>query len=129
MKKVSTISRYLLGLMFLLAGITGLLNLAPPPKDMPEALMTFMNGMMAAKYFFPLLKGTETICGLFLLFGIAPALMLVILAPICLNIFLVHAFLTPGIQNLLVPLLILVLFGLAVVNYWHVYRPLFQRKP
>ncbi len=128
MKKASTISRYLLGLMFFAAGLTGLLNLAPPPKDMPEAMMTFMGGMMAAKYFFPLLKLTETICGLLLLAGVAPALMLLILAPITINIFFVHAFLTPGIGNLVVPMVIIVLHALASVNYWPVFAPLLKRN-
>lgn len=64
LKKVSTVSRYLLGLVFFLSGIVGLLNLVPPPADLPPALMEFMKGIMAAKYFFPLLKGTEMICGL-----------------------------------------------------------------
>lgn len=128
LKKASTISRYLLGLIFFLSGIAGLLNLIPPPANLPEAMMTFMSGMMAAKYFFPLLKLTETICGIFLIVGIAPALILLILAPITIHIFFVHAFLTPGIENLIVPLLIVVLHALASVNYWPVFRPLLHKN-
>lgn len=128
MKKVSTVSRYLLGLVFFLSGIVGLFNLVPPPPDMPEGLMTFMSGMMASKYFFPLLKGTETICGLLLLVGVAPALMLLILAPITINIILVHGFLTPGVSNLVVPIIILVLHALAAVNYWPVFEPLLRKN-
>lgn len=128
MKKLSTISRYLLGLIFLLSGIVGLFNLVPPPPEMPAAMMEFMKGMMAAKYFFPLLKLTEMICGLLLLVRIAPALMLMILAPVTINILFVHAFLTPGIGNLVVPLIILTLHVLSAVNYWPVYRPLLRRN-
>lgn len=127
LKKVSTVSRYLLGLAFFLSGVVGLFNLVPPPADLPPALMEFMKGMMAAKYFFPLVKGTEMICGLLLLLGIAPALMLLILAPIIINILGVHGFLTPGIENLVVPLIILVLHALASVNYWDVFKPLLRR--
>lgn len=128
LKKVSTVSRYLLGLAFFLSGVVGLFNLVPPPADLPPALMEFMKGIMAAKYFFPLLKATELICGLCLLIGIAPALMLIILAPITLNIIGVHAFLTPGFENLVVPLVILTLLILSAVNYWHLYKPLFGRN-
>lgn len=128
MKKASTLARYLLGLIFLVFGFAGLFNLIPPPPQMPEAMMTFMGGMMAAKYFFPLLKITETLCGLFLLLNVAPALMLLILAPICINIFFVHAFLTPGLENLVMPIVILILFGLAAVNYWPVYKPLLAKN-
>lgn len=128
-QKIPLIARYLLGLIFFIFGGAGLLNLLPPPPDMPEKLMTFMNGLMATGYFFPLLKGTETLCGLLLLTGFAPALALVILAPISINIFMLHSFLTPGINNLVLPLVIGVLHILAARGYWHVYRPLFTRKP
>ena len=127
--KASTIARYLLGLVFFVFGVAGLFNLLPPPPDMPDRLQTFMTGMMAAGYFFPLLKGTETICGLLLLAGIAPALALVILAPITINIVLVHSFLTPGASELVIPLAMLVLHLVAAKKYWAAYQPLFRHKP
>lgn len=127
-EKIPTISRYILGLIFLVFGVAGLFNLIPPPPNMPEGLMTFMGGLMASKYFFPLLKLTESVCGLLLLINIAPALMLVILAPISLNILLVHMFLTPGIENLVMPVFILALHLLTAKKYWTVYRPLFNRN-
>ncbi len=92
---------------------------------MPANLQTFMTGIMATGYFFPVLKLTETICGLLLILGIAPALMLVILAPITLQILLLHSFLTPGLQNLIMPVLILALHLAAAKGYREVYRPLF----
>jgi uncharacterized membrane protein YphA (DoxX/SURF4 family) len=125
--KLAVLSRYLLGLIFFLAGLAGLFNLAPPPKDLPEAMMTFMTGMMAAKYFFPLLKLTETLCGLMLLLGFAPALSLIILAPVSINILFVHVFLTPGFSNLILPILILLFHIVAATNFWSVYKPLFHR--
>ncbi|PJB54173.1 MAG: acyltransferase, partial [Bdellovibrio sp. CG_4_9_14_3_um_filter_39_7] len=66
-KNIPIISRYILGLIFLVFGVAGLFNLIPPPPNMPEGLMTFMSGLMASKYFFPLLKLTESVCGLLLL--------------------------------------------------------------
>lgn len=122
-----TIARYLLGLIFFLAGAAGLFNLAPPPTDLPPALQTYFNGLMASVYFMPFLKLTEMVCGLLLLTGFAPALALVILAPITLNIFLVHSFLTPGIQELILPVVIVALHVTAATAYWRVYRPLFDR--
>jgi putative oxidoreductase len=127
MKTTSTISRYLLGLLFFLAGAAGLFNLMPQPTDLPADMLTFMSGLMVTKYFFPFLKLTEMVCGALLIVRIAPALMLLILAPITIHIFFVHAFLTPGIQNLGLPIVILVLHALASVNYWHLFRPLLQR--
>lgn len=127
-EKVSKIARIILGLMFFIFGGAGLFNLFPPPPDMPEKLQIFMNGIMATGYFLPFLKLTETLCGLFLLIGIAPALILIILAPITIHIILVHAFLTPGIQNLVLPLIILLLHVFTAKSYWNLYRPLFYKN-
>ncbi len=90
------IARILLGLMFFVFGLNGFLNFIPMPTDIPEKMQTFSGGLMASGYFFPLLKGTEVICGLLLLIGAYVPLALVVLAPIILNIFLVHAFLAPS---------------------------------
>lgn len=127
MKKVSTVARYLLGLIFLLSGVVGIFNLVPPPPDLPQALMEFMKGMAAAKYFLPLVKLTEMVCGFFLIVRIAPALMLLILAPVTINILFVHGVLTPGLENLILPIIILALHALASINYWNVYKPLLRR--
>jgi uncharacterized membrane protein YphA (DoxX/SURF4 family) len=93
--KIPLIVRILLGLLFFASGVAGLLNLVPMPPDLPERLVTFNKGLMASIYFFPFLKGTEIVCGLLLISGIMVPLALVILAPIVINIFLVHAFLAP----------------------------------
>jgi len=95
MSKLPLIARIILGLIFFVFGLNGFLNFIPMPQTMPENMMTFMSGLMATGYFFPLLKGTEVICGALLLMGAFVPLALVVLAPIILNIFLVHAFLAP----------------------------------
>ncbi len=94
--KAPLVARILLGLIFFLSGIVGLFNLVSPPSNLPQDMVTFMNGMMATKYLFPLIKGTEIVCGALLLFGAFVPLALVALAPIVLNIFLLHAFLEPS---------------------------------
>lgn len=95
MKKITLVARLLLGLVFFVFGLAGLFNLMPPPKDLPENMEAFMKGMMATGYFFPLLKGTEIAAGALLLAGTFVPLALVALAPIVLNILLVHVFLAP----------------------------------
>ena len=126
-EKLPMIARYILGLLFLLSGVAGLFNLIPPPADLPQDMLTFMSGIMATKYFFPLLKLTEILGGLLLLLGVAPALALIILAPITLNIVLVHFFLTPGFSNLILPLVILALHVISATYYWSLYAPLFKK--
>lgn len=95
MSKLTLSARILLGLVFFVFGLNGFLNFIPPPETLPEDMMTFMNGMLVTKYFFPLVKGTEVICGALLLLGTFVPLALIVLAPIILNIFLVHAFMAP----------------------------------
>lgn len=92
MKKVTLVVRLLLGLVFAGSGISFFFT-TPPPMQGPIA--QFFAGMMATHYFFYLLKGTEIICGLMLLSGMFVPLALVVLAPIVINIFCVHAFMVP----------------------------------
>ncbi|WP_374034276.1 acyltransferase [Bdellovibrio bacteriovorus] len=125
--KLATGSRYLLGLIYFVFGLNGFLQFIPAPPTMPEGAMAFMGGMMAAPYFFPVLKGTEVICGALLLSGFAVPLALVILAPITLQIFLFHSFLTPGLENVIMPVVMIALHVLAATGYWSVYKPLFKR--
>lgn len=93
---IPVIARVLLGFVFFAGGVAGLLNLVPMPDNLPADMMTFNQGLMASKYFMPFLKAVEAVCGLMLLTGFFVPLALVILAPIVIHIFLVHAFLEPS---------------------------------
>lgn len=92
MKILTIIVRVLLGLIFVGSGIAFFLTTPPP---MEGVIADFFNGLNGSRYFFPLLKGTEIICGILLLSGFFVPLALVVLAPIVLNIFLVHVFIAP----------------------------------
>lgn len=131
--KVQLGARVVLGLIYFVFGGMGLaialgLMTMPQPEGMPEAAMTFMSGIMAAGYFFPLLKLTETLGGLFVLLGRGAPAALVVLAPVTLNIFLFHACLTPGAGELVLPMVMVVAHVLAMSGYWDVYKPLFAKK-
>lgn len=125
---IPVIARVLLGFVFFAAGLAGLLNLVPVPPDLPERLVTFNNGLMASGYFMKLLKGTEVVCGLMLLSGYFVPLALVILAPVTLNILLVHAFLEPSG----VPLAVIINGLMIYLSFFSPYSPrikaLFQAK-
>lgn len=127
--KLPLIARFLLGFIMFASGLVGLLNLAPPPADLPEKLNTFMNGIMATGYFLTLLKVTETICGALLLSGYFVPLSLVVLAPIVLNIFMVHAFMQPsGLPLASVLGLLLVYLSFFSEPYATTIKPLFRKK-
>ena len=124
--KIPTGARLLLGLIYLVFGLNGLFNFLPSPP-MPETAMGFLGGLISSGYFLPVLAATQTMAGFLLLTGFAAPLALVILAPITLQIFLFHVFLTPGLPNVIFPLLMGILHIAAVSAYWRVYRPLFSK--
>lgn len=130
--KLPMIARILLGIIFTAAGIAGLIGMikgTPPPEGMSEKMMTYMNGMAATTYFMPLLKITETVCGLLLLAGMFVPLALVVLAPIVLNIFFVLAFMDPA--NIPLPIIIGLLeiyLAFFAQPYAQTIKGLFKRK-
>lgn len=127
--KLPMIARIILGLIFFASGLMGLLNLVPPPPNLPERLQTFMTGIMAAQYFFPLLKSVETICGLLLIIGWWVPLALVVLAPVILNIFMVHAFIAPdGVVLALILGALEIYLAFFAQPYASVIRQLFRKK-
>ena len=93
--KVTLGARILLGLIFTVFGLNGFFNFIPMPP--PEgAAAAYLGGLAASGYFFPVLKITEIISGLLLLSGRFVPLALLFLAPIVVQIFLMHAFLAPS---------------------------------
>ncbi len=115
MTKKTLFARSLLGIVFFVFGLMGLLKATtPPPTDLPEKLLTFSNGLFASGYFFPLLKICETLCGLFLLTGFFVPLALVILAPITINILMVHIFLA----NQGLPIAIILIILMAYLSFF-----------
>lgn len=126
MKKVTLAARLILGLIFFSSGLAFFFT-TPPPMDGPIA--EFFKGMMATHYFFYLLKGTEVVGGLLLLSGYFVPLALVALAPVVLNIILVHAFMMPqGLPLAGVLLLLECYLALFSAEYSPVIKQLFRAK-
>ena len=115
-----------MGLVFLGSGAAFFFT-TPPPMEGPIA--AFFNGMMATHYFFYLLKGTELICGLLLISGFFVPLALVVLAPVILNIFLIHSFLMPnGIPMAIVLGLLEIYLAFFSAEYSPTIKQLFRKK-
>lgn len=126
MNKVTIAARILLGLIFVGSGIAFFLT-TPPPMEGPIA--DFFKGMAATRYFFFLLKGTEITCGLLLISGMFVPLALVVLAPIILNIFLVHAFMMPdGLPMAIVLGILETYLAFFSPQYSPMIKQLFRRK-
>jgi len=95
MKIAVIIVRVLLAAMYLFASVSYFLNLMPKAPEMTAAQTSFMTGLMASVYLFPLIKITELVSGILLLIGRTAPLAALIIFPVTLNIFLYHAFLGP----------------------------------
>ena len=127
MKWLPTIARVILGLIFLASGIFGFVTHFAFPPDLPENLQAFVKGLAASVYFFPLLKGTEIVCGLMLVSGAFVPLALIVLAPIILNIFLTHLFLAPsGVVTAVVLGLLEIYLAFFASPYKEIVRQIFR---
>ncbi len=129
MKIAALIARVLLGLMFLVFGLNFFIPFIPmgdqPP--MSDAATAFNTGLFKSGYFFPMVKGLEVICGLFILINRFTAFFLLVLLPITVNIVLFHAILAPSGVAMGAGILVLHLFlGFAYRKY---YASLFTVAP
>ncbi len=127
--KGAVAARIALGLVFTVFGLNGFVHFLPmsPPQGTAGV---FMGGLAAAGYMFPLIKGTEVIAGLLLLSRRVPALALLLLAPIVVNIFLFHAFLAPS--GLPLAVLVVALEAFLGWQYWPAFKAVFEspeRRP
>ncbi|MFD2581386.1 DoxX family protein [Pedobacter vanadiisoli] len=93
MKITVIVIRVLLAAMYLFASISYFLNFMPKAPEMTPAQTSFMTGLMASVYLFPLIKITELIGGVLLLINRTAPLASIIILPVTLNIFLYTAFL------------------------------------
>lgn len=107
----------LMGLIFFVFGLNGFFNFLEAPQPTGDAA-TYMGGLAAAGYFFPVLKIVEITGGTLLLVRKFPGLALVLLAPVVVQIFLYHAFLDPAPQGLVMAgLLVAIEAYLGIVVY------------
>lgn len=91
------IARGLLGLTFLSAGASFFLHLGPEPSaPLPAQVAALTSGLAQSGYMFPLIMGTELLCGALLLINRFVPLALVVLAPVLVHIVAFHAFLAPA---------------------------------
>ena len=123
LKITMIVVRTLMGLLFLFASITYFFKLITPPPP-TGAMKVFNDGLQASVYLLPTVKVIELACGLAFVTGRFVPLASVLIAPIIVNIVLVHAFLGP--EGL--PLAAFLVLANAFLAYYHRdrYRPLFR---
>ena len=114
MKIAAMIARYLLGLVFVVFGLNGFLQFIPQgpmPTGVPGQ---FMGALFASHYMLPVFA-FQLIGGILLLINRYVPLGLTILAPIIVNILMVHILLLPaGLPLAIVVLILWILVFISV---------------
>ena len=117
--------RLMLGLIFLVFGLNGLLHFFSMPMPTGDAATWF--GIMIGHHWMNFVAVVQLVAGLLLLVGRFVPLALVLLAPVIVNILLYHALLWPHgyVLAVIATALELILAGL----YWRSFAPLFVPNP
>jgi putative oxidoreductase len=122
------VPRILLGLLFLVSGVDGLLEVLTGthyihPPTSPEGL-AFEQALKASGFFWPLMKTINLLAGLMLLSNRAPALGLALILPIITVIVGFHVVLNPG--GIPVAVAVAVVTGLLLIAYRDRYAALLR---
>jgi uncharacterized membrane protein YphA (DoxX/SURF4 family) len=126
MKVVSTIARYLLGLMFTVIGLNGFLHFIPqPPPPNPVAIQFLV--AVSASHFAAFFFALQVLGGLLLLFGFFVPLALTLLAAELYNILAFHLTMAPG--NIAPAVVACVLWILVFLKYRESFNGIFRAKP
>jgi uncharacterized membrane protein YphA (DoxX/SURF4 family) len=124
-RKIPTLARIGLGLVFASFGLNKFLHFIPqPPISGPPA--EFFGALIATGYMVPLLAATEIVAGLMLLSGRFVPLALTLLAPVIVNIVAFHVFLTRG--GFLLPLGVLAAEVYLAWAYRDAFAPLLRAR-
>jgi hypothetical protein len=124
MKTVSTIARYFLGLIFTVFGLNGFLNFIPA-SPVPPLAGQFIGALIQSHYMI-VVFALELACGLLLLANRYVPLALTTLAPIIVNIVLVHLFLAPA--GLPLAAVVVLLWSLQIHRLRYVFSAVFERS-
>ena len=113
MKIVSTIARYLLGLIFLTFGLNGFLHFIPMPP--PKGLAAQFGGAIFASHYWVVIFSIQVLGGVLLLVNRFVPLALILLGPVIVNIFFFHALMAP--EGLPLAIVVVALWSILAVRY------------
>jgi putative oxidoreductase len=127
MKKLTTISRVLLGFIYLVFGLDYFLHFIPYEPNHTGRVAAFKAGLKGVGYFYPMIKSIQIVGGISLLINQYAPFFAVVLFPISINVFLYHTILVPSGWLMGVLLIVPNLFlGYAYRKY---YSGMFVKRP
>jgi hypothetical protein len=124
MKILTHISRFLLGLIFLVFGLNGFLHFIPMPPPSGVAGQ-FLGSMFVTKYLL-VVSALQVISGALLLVNRYVPIALTILAPIIVNILLFHVLMNPAGIGLAV--LVTIFWGVVFVSVRSAFAGIFEAR-
>jgi putative oxidoreductase len=124
MKILTNISRFLLGLIFLVFGLNGFLHFIPMPPPSGVAGQ-FLGSMFVTKYLL-FVFAIQLIGGVLLLINRYVPLALTILGPIIVNILLFHSLMNPA--GLGLALFVTILWAVMFANVRSAFAGIFQAR-
>ena len=124
MRIVSTIARYLAGVIFLVFGLNGFLNFIhmPPPQGVAAQFM----GALYVSHFLWVIFAFQVIPGVLLLINRYVPLAVAMLAPVLVNILTFHALMAPS--GLPLALFVAVLWAAIFIDVRPAFSGLFQSR-
>ena len=123
MKLAPTISRYLLGFIFLVFGLNGFLHFIPMPP--PSGIAGEFMGSLFVSHYLVVVFLLQLIPAILLLVNRYVPLALVLLGPVIVNIFLFHAFMAPS--GLPLALAVVILWILTFAGARSAFNGMFQQ--
>jgi uncharacterized membrane protein YphA (DoxX/SURF4 family) len=124
MRTVSTIARYLAGVIFLVFGLNGFLNFIPLPP--PGGIAGQFMGALYASHYLWVIFAFQLVAGVLLLINRYVPLAVAVLAPVIVNILSFHALMAPS--GLPLALFVAVLRGVIFVDVRPAFAGLFQAR-
>jgi len=124
MKILTNVSRFLLGLIFLVFGLNGFLHFIPMPPPSGVAGQ-FLGAMFVSKYLL-VVSGLQVISGALLLINRYVPLGLTILGPIIVNILLFHGLMNPAGIGLAI--FVTIFWGVVFASVRSAFARIFQAR-
>ena len=93
MKKATTISRIVLGFLYLIFGLDYFFHFIPYQPNHTGKVATFKSALISIGYFYPMIKSMQVVGGLSLLVNRYAPFFAVVLFPISVNVLLYHTIL------------------------------------
>src|SRR5580698_3925371 len=124
MRTVSTIARYLAGVIFLIFGLNGFLNFIPQPP--PTGIAAQFIGALYASHYLWVIFAFQIVAGALLLVNRYVPLAVAILAPVLVNILSFHALMAPS--GLPLALFVTALWIVIFVDVRPAFAGLFQSR-